>query len=291
MSEHAPLSPGSHTVAINGLEQRYHVAGSGPVCILHSGGPGVASEYLRTPALERHFTTVSVEPIGTGESARLPTHPSGYSVERYAEMLHGLIEHLAVPKVFVLGHSHGGFVAQAYALAHPERLAGIVLYDSAPAAGEELFAAATHRVAAFAALHAGVADAQAVADTWKVVGGIADDAGYTDALQKLLPVYFADYWNREHEFEPIRRSIRAWHVTAGGAPFDNRDRLGAIETPTLVIVGEHDFICGRCWAAVLRDEIPGAELVTFSDSGHFAHLEETEKFVAAIASFARTAPK
>jgi pimeloyl-ACP methyl ester carboxylesterase len=37
---------------------------------------------------------------------------------------------LGQDRVHVLGHSHGGFVAQQYALDHPDRIAGLVLYDT-----------------------------------------------------------------------------------------------------------------------------------------------------------------
>jgi pimeloyl-ACP methyl ester carboxylesterase len=131
------------------VRQRYHVAGAGPVCIVHSGGPGVAWEYLRMAAVEAELTTVYVEPVGTGESGRLPDHPRGYTVDRYSQFLHGIIEHLGLPKVHLLGHSHGGLVAQRYALERSDRLVGMILYDSAPAAGSELFAEATRNLGTF----------------------------------------------------------------------------------------------------------------------------------------------
>jgi pimeloyl-ACP methyl ester carboxylesterase len=40
----------------------------------------------------------------------------GYMLDRYVRFLHGIIAHLSVPRVYLLGHSHGGFVAQRYAL-------------------------------------------------------------------------------------------------------------------------------------------------------------------------------
>jgi proline iminopeptidase len=135
MTASEALGPGPREITIDGVRQRYHVAGTGPVCVIHSGGPGIAWEYLRMPALEAKLTTVYVEPIGTGQSGRLPVHPHGYTFDRYARFLHGLIAHLDVPKVYLLGHSHGGLVAQRYALTYPGRLAGMILYSSAPSGG------------------------------------------------------------------------------------------------------------------------------------------------------------
>jgi proline iminopeptidase len=108
---HDALTPGTHEIVFDGVVQRYHVVGAGPVCLVHSGGPGIAWEYMRMPRVEAALTTVYVEPVGTGESGRLPDHPRGYTLDRYCQSLHGIIEHLGIPTVHLLGHSHGSFVA------------------------------------------------------------------------------------------------------------------------------------------------------------------------------------
>src|SRR6478735_2965871 len=93
----APLSPGTHTITVpHGparVALRYHVAGSGPVCLAHSGGPGIGWEYLRMPGLEDSLTMVYVEPVGTGDSGRLPD-PRDYTVATYAHFLHAVVQHL-----------------------------------------------------------------------------------------------------------------------------------------------------------------------------------------------------
>ncbi|MET1027377.1 MAG: alpha/beta fold hydrolase [Dongiaceae bacterium] len=278
-----------HEIVIDGVRQRYHVAGSGPVCVIHSGGPGAGWEYLRMPLVEAAVTTVYVEPIGTGESGRLPDHPRGYTLDRYRQFLHGIIEHLGVPKVHLLGQSHGGFVAQHYALAHPDRLAGLILYSSAPAAGPELFAEATRNIEEFARDHEGRPEIPEILETWASIGSIADDEGYTQVMQRLLPLYFADYWGKADELAALRACLRAFHVVGGPAPFDNRDGLASIAVPTLVISGRHDFICGMRWAQELMDGIPAAKLLILEKSGHFGHIEEAERFAREVSAFVGSA--
>ncbi|WP_433258508.1 alpha/beta fold hydrolase [Streptosporangium sp. CA-135522] len=112
------LRPGTHTISIRGVLRRYPVAGTGPVCLVHPGGPGLGGEYLRMPHLKRHLTLVYLEPIGTGGSGHLP-RPRDYRIDTYAQFLHELATHLQTPHPFLIGHSHGGFVAQHYALTHP----------------------------------------------------------------------------------------------------------------------------------------------------------------------------
>jgi pimeloyl-ACP methyl ester carboxylesterase len=127
-----PLSPGAHSFRLGGIAQRYHVYGNGPVCVAHPGGPGLFWQYLRMPALEKYLTMVYVEPIGTGESGRLPSHPHGYTEDRYSRFLQVLINRLCVSEVYLLGHAHGAHVAAHHAKHRADRLAGVILYDVMP---------------------------------------------------------------------------------------------------------------------------------------------------------------
>ncbi|GGJ58314.1 alpha/beta fold hydrolase [Streptomyces brasiliensis] len=112
------VTPGTREITVDGVRQVYHVAGRGPVCVAHSGGPGTDWSYLRMPLLEQHCTMVYLEPVGTGDSGRLPS----YGLDAYVTFLAAVVEHLAVPRVHLLGHSHGGFVVRRYALDHPDRV-------------------------------------------------------------------------------------------------------------------------------------------------------------------------
>lgn len=69
-------------LVVDGVKVSYHVAGSGPVCLVHSGGPGIHYDYLRMPELEQQLTMVYLEPVGTGASDLLAD--GNYSMENYA---------------------------------------------------------------------------------------------------------------------------------------------------------------------------------------------------------------
>ena len=103
--------------------------------------------------------------------------------------------------------------------------------------------------------------------------------------QNHLPAYFADYWGRESEFASLRTDMQAFHVISGPAPFDDRNDLASITTPTLVSTGRHDFICGLRWAQALFEGIPGSKLHVLDHSGHMGHLEEPEIFAEAVTKF------
>jgi pimeloyl-ACP methyl ester carboxylesterase len=291
----SPLSAGAHEVDIDGITQRYHVSGAGPVLVVHPGGPGFSWEYIRMPAVEARLTTVYVEPIGTGTSGRLATHPDGYTREAYARALDGLIRHLNVPKVHLLGHSHGGFVTQFYAQYYPGRLAGIILYESAPAVGPEHFAEAAANLDQFARANAGNPKLDDVLDAWQSVPSIDGDEAFTTAARRLLPAYFADYWAREGEFAPFAAAVNGSYISGlddcrAPIAIDDRAALSSIATPTLVIAGRHDFICGPRWAQEIHDLIPESKLVILEDSGHFGHVDAPAEFASAVVDFVRSTP-
>jgi len=288
------MTPGTNVVMIDGLEQRYHVAGRGPVCLVHSGGPGVGWEYLRMPAVERHLTLVYVEPIGTGDSGRL-ADPRGYTLDRYARHVDGLIDHLGVDRAHLLGHSYGGFVALWYALRHPERLAGLILYDTSPTTTDDFVADIEENFARLPERHAGAPWLPDAMAAWGMEPAASADPSTTDEeitriLRRGLRVYFADYSGREREFAPVLDDLRVFMAPSRGeepAPYDVRDQLPSITVPTLVLVGRHDPICSVRWATALHDGIPGSALTIFEHSGHLAHIEEPDAFAEAIREWVR----
>lgn len=290
-----PLSQGTHSLNVHGSMQRYHVYGSGPVCVLQPGGPGVIWDCMRMPAVEERMTVVYVESLGTGASGQLPTHPNGYSRRLYAEALDQLIDYLERERVYLIGHSYGGFVAQRYALDHPDRLTGLILYESAPATGEEHGAEAARQVAAFAARNVDNPELPGVLEALQAVGGTTDDAELTAALRGLLPAYFADYWGREAELAPMRETIRVTYISGLDehlAPdvIDDRAALPELTVPTLVIVGRYDVICGVRWAEQLHHLIPNSRLLILERSGHLGHVEEPTEFASGVLEFVESVP-
>lgn len=278
-----PLAPGTHEITVDGVRQVYHVFGDGPVCIALSGGPGIEWGYLRSPGLEQHLTMVHLEPVGTGASGRLPE--SEYRMDTYVRFLHAVVEHLGQPTVRILGHSYGGFVAQRYALDHPDRVAGLALYDTSPVTGADFWGSAMAQLAAYPDRHPDVPEAALVPAAFQRLGAATTDDDLTAALKEAVPVYFADFWRRRDEFAALVSGIRIWAAPANAAdptPFDVRDRLSEITAPTVILVGRYDFICGPTWAKLLHEGIAAAHLAEFDHSGHFAHLEEPDGFTAAV---------
>jgi proline iminopeptidase len=281
------------TIVVDGVRQVYRVAGQGPVGLVHSGGPGVHPKYMRMPELERELTLVYMDPVGSGESDLLPD--GDYSMSRYARFAAAVLDDVGAPTAYFLGHSHGGYVALQFGIERPDRLNGMILYDTAATNGPEKRDAATREMAAFVrrwpdrpeAVEAGrVWDAVNVSRTMRVV----DRESFERYLSGILPAYFADYRKMAEQAGDITQ--RATHdPNRAPAPWDTRDRLGAIDVPALVIVGAYDFICPARFARELHAGLPDTRLCELPDSGHFGHIETPAEFTSAVLDFVREQEK
>src|SRR2546423_4036397 len=111
----------------DGRKLTYRKLGHGPVLVCHPGGPGFSAVYFGDlAALWEQYTLVLLNPRGTGGSDR-PRDRRAYQVDDYVADLEELRAHLGQERMLLLGHSHGGVVAQAYAASYPARVRRLVL--------------------------------------------------------------------------------------------------------------------------------------------------------------------
>ena len=108
----------------DGRTLSYERRGSGPLLVCHPGGPGgSAAEFVDFAGLDDTFELVLLSPRGSAGSDTA----GDYALASYASDLDELRGHLGVERIDLLGFSHGGVVAMAYAAAHPERVDRLVL--------------------------------------------------------------------------------------------------------------------------------------------------------------------
>jgi proline iminopeptidase len=282
----APLTEGDYAMTVDGVPLAYHVRGRGPVCIVHSGGPGLEWSYLRMPDVERALTLVYLEPAGTGVSSPLPA-AKDYTMARYAQLLDGAREQLGLSRVCVFGHSYGGMIGVTWAVTYPDRVAGLILYDSAARSDAET---QKEREAGAAPYAKEPWFAGALA-AFERQSKVATDDDANAVIRDTAPVMFADWTRRQAEFAAWHAGLRAFAspmrgALANQAPWDLRDKLSVIRAPTLVIVGAKDWLTSSARADELVKGIAGAQLVVLPNSGHLGHIEEPAAFAAAIQDFA-----
>jgi proline iminopeptidase len=286
---HPALTPGAHSITVDGIVQRYHVHGTGPVCVVHPGGPGLSWDHMRLPGLERSNTMVYVEPIGTGESGRLP-ETDVYTLARYATHLQAIVEAVGGRGTALLGHSHGGSVVQQYITTYPDSVRALVLVCSTPAGNGELIRETEDNLSRFAEQHPQYSEATDVAAAYLDVLTATDDHTMTHALRRLFPAYFRDYWDSSSRASlfKLRSAITAWAEPSNRGGFertDFRDDLIRVRTPALVIAGARDLIISPRWSRALEVSLPESRLVQFSNSAHMPHLEEPDTFSRTVGEF------
>lgn len=256
-----------------------------PVVVLH-GGPAAGHRYMRPyAALGTDRRVVLYDQSGCGRSAK-PADLSRYTVDAYVAELEALRTHLGFPRMILVGHSWGGMLAPAYASAHPDRVAGLVLAGTA------------RRWRDFS---------DAAARWLKDLGPAAVRTARTGkpgepAYDALTATYYAKHLCRLDPppawFEAEGATIAKNPVYAylnGPTEFDFRGalagldltpRLKRLRMPTLVTCGEYDE--APPWVAQrLAALVPGARVEVFAGCSHMAHIEDPPRVVATTAAFVR----
>lgn len=281
------LIPGEYDVVLNDVHLHYTVRGSGTDLIAHSGGPGMDARVWDDFArIDEFVTLVAMHPRGSGLSGLAAN--DAYLLPDYAADLYALRLHLGVDKPIVMGWSHGGMVAMQYAFTHPDALSKLILVDTSAYFGEFLgnmegavqeFKNEPWFKKSFAALKA----------EW--AGNYKTDKAMSRLWAEEMKFYFMRFEEKAQAYHERTKdlSIRIGPLRTfndkEAATLDLRPHLNKITVPTLVLVGRHDFITNVAMAEEIVKHIPNARLVIFEDSGHFALVEEPEKFYRVIKEF------
>jgi proline iminopeptidase len=274
----------------DGRTLTYHKVGNdGPVLVCHPGGPGFSSSYFGDLAgLWERFTLVLLNPRGTAGSSR-PADPKAYQIEDYVADVEELREHLGLEKILLLGHSHGGVVAQLYAARHPDRVEKLVLASTLARFGAEQEKAMREGMDRRSG-QPWYPDAVAALEE-EQEGKFSNDEEMAGLVFRELPLYFAHYGAAEEGYLDTLKSealnadtLRLFNKEIFET-FDLRGELGKIKAPTLVITGDDDFICGPVCADEIASGIKGARKVIVGDSGHMIFIEQPEEFEREVAEF------
>lgn len=244
------------TVEVDGRPISYAQAGEGPALLLiHGSGSDHTVWGHQLQGLKNRFTVAALDLNGHGRSA----HRDSDAIAAYVADVKAVLGDMDRPTV-AMGHSLGGAVAQTLALDQPPNLRGIGLIGT----GGKL---------------------RVHPDLLATL-----DRDLKEAADLLVPWLFAASASAE-----LREKARAQMQANGQAAtardfracdaFDAMDRLGEIDLPTLVAVGEDDQMTPVKYSEHLRDAIPNAYLRVIENAGHMVMLERPEALNDAIAEF------
>ena len=194
-----------------------------------------------------------------------------FTIEQFADDTVGLMDALGIRQAHVLGWSMGALIAEEVALRHPGKMNKLVLYAAHCSAS--LFPPAPEVV-------------QKLTDT----SGAPEERG-----MRFISVVFPLDWLQSHG----ERIKEVFYRPMGNIPPESVvkqsmaigawkgccDRLGEINSPTLVIAGADDVLVPPQNARYLAGKVPNAQLVLSENGGHGLMFQYPEKFSEKVIGF------
>jgi pimeloyl-ACP methyl ester carboxylesterase len=242
-----PTPAKSGRAPVNGVSIFYATFGEGePVLLLHGGLAN--SDYWgnQIPALAEHHRVIVMDSRGHGRSTR-NAEPFGYAL--MASDVVGLLDHLGIPKVAIVGWSDGAIIGLSLAMNHPDRVS---------------------RLFSFAAN----SDPSGVKDVGKspvFTEFIARAQKEYEALSPTPSLYksFVDEISHMWATQP--------HWTAA--------ELGGIRVHTWIVDADHDEAIHRGNTEFMANNIPNAGFLLQPEVSHFSMLQAPEQFTQDVLRF------
>lgn len=230
-----------------------------PLVLIHAIGLDRRMWRDVIPLLARHRRVIAYDLRGHGHAAAAP---QPFSLERFADDLHVLLDVLGLDRAEIAGLSIGGAVAQCFALRHPERLAALTLICTTDSPQP------TFRDRAAAA------EAQ----------GMAAQVAPT-LTRWFTPAFLAENnWAVRYARDRVLRCGTAdWAATWRAlAEIDTARRLGEISCPTHLISGEVDPSTSSAGMRAMAAKITGARFSEIPGGPHMLSLEKPQELAAAM---------
>jgi len=254
---------------IGGVELAWGDEGRGaPVVLLHAFPLNCKMWAPQVEALADGYRVITPDFRGHGESG---TAAEDSTMERLAEDVRGLLDHLKLERVVLGGLSMGGYVAFAFYRCWPERVSALILADTRASADTEEGRKARYETAE-----------------------VAEREGSAAIAERMLPKLLAP---ATHERKPeIVAAVREMILEASPAGIAAAlrgmaarasafDLLPQIKVPTLILVGEQDVLTPPADSEAMAKAIPGSTLVKIPEAGHLSNLEQPERFNQALLEF------
>ena len=243
----------------NPIDCAWTSEGSGPPLVLIHG-IGAARDAWRfvTPYLVEHFTVISYDLRGHGES---PLPETEFGLDDLVADLERLRERLGLEAMHLAGHSLGGMIGPAYARTHPDRVLSLGLFSTAAGRTED--------------------DS---AKVWGVVRAM-EEKGIENVLGTLTDRWFTDVFLQQHP-DLVERRLKQV-IDTDPTVFMNVFRIYAgtemmpwlyeIDHPALIITGELDAGSNPRLNKLIHDALPNSELVILEGFKHSILVEAGEE--------------
>ncbi len=277
-------------IPIDSYQLWYKIVGNSnriPLLTLH-GGPGAGHDYLESlEAISSTRPIIFFDQLGCGKSDQ-PDDTSLWRIERFVKEVDTVRNALGLEKIHLLGQSWGGWLGIEYMLSKPKGIVSLTLASTSASIPQFVAEAEKLKAALPAEMYQTMQRCEAAKDYQNPDYLAAVQEFYNRHLCRLNP--WPDALQRSGknlENNAVYETINGPNefVVIGNLKDWNRiERLHEIKVPTLITVGRYDEITPAC-AETMHRGIANSEMCIFEHSGHTAHLEESERYMAVLADF------
>ena len=252
-------------IKVNNLNINYEQQGSGEPLVLIPYLTGDNACYtFQVADYAKHFTCISFDPRGTGESDK----PAGaHSTELYADDVSAFMRAIGIERAHVMGLSLGAATSLWLAAKYPEKVKTLSVHSAWTKT--DLFIKTT--IESWQILAHALGNVQDL-----VIKGIFPWCLTPDLFVKK-PEYIESLaaFVKSRPVQPLEAFDQQVQAVL---THDVESQLNKISAPTLITFGRYDLITSVRFAEPLRSKIPNTEMIVFEDASHTPIYEKVDKF-------------
>ena len=238
-----------------------------PIVLLHGSNADLLTWQPWAERLREDYRIIRFDQRGHGLTGPAPDRD--YALDAFVADVDRVADALGLERFVLAGNSMGGAIAMGYAIAHPERLDGLVLIDAggAPIRRE------------------GGGNLAFTLAQMPVVGSALSQFLPRDLIERSLSQSVSNqqvvtqeavdrYW--ELARYPGNRAATRQRFATERVPFD-AEAVGSVNVPTLVMWGEEDALIPYAAAGWFMEHLPNATLVNYPGIGHIPMEEAPDR--------------
>jgi 3-oxoadipate enol-lactonase len=256
---------------VNGITLHYEANGAKelpPLVFSNSLGTDLRIWDKVAERLAGRFRIIRYDKRGHGLSE---APPPPYPLMDHVADLVGLLDHLEIERTAVVGLSVGGMIAQGLAALHPERVAALVLSDTAPKIG--------------------------TTESWNDRIDLVTRQGLAVLVERVMPLWFTPAFRKQDNPDYadcvamfVRTPVDGYIGTCASVrDADLTESTRALKAPTVCIVGEQDGSTPPDLVRSLANLISNSEFRIIPKAGHIPCVEQPDAFVGLVGGFLRNA--
>jgi pimeloyl-ACP methyl ester carboxylesterase len=259
-------------ITANGITMNYEQQGTGePLVLVPYLAADNACYAFQVADYSKHFTCISVDPRGAGETDK----PAGtYSMELFADDVAAFMQAIGVERAHVSGLSLGAATGLWLAGKYPQRVKSLSLHSGWTKSDPFLKVV----VEGWQSIAKALSSVQEM-----IIQGIFPWC-FTPELYAAKPDYIDQLaaFVRSRPQQPYDAFIRQSNAVM---THDAVSQLARIKAPTQITFGRHDVVCSTRFADAMKSGINGSELLVFETCAHAPIYESVAEFNERTLSF------